>query len=45
VLYRLSDAWQDYCQAPKVQVSDVEVLAAQVKFWRRFPIKAPSWHR
>lgn len=38
VLYRLSDAWQGYCQALKVQVSDVEVLAAQGEILEAFPL-------
>ena len=38
VLYRLSDAWQDYCQALKVQVSDVEALAAQGEILEAFPL-------
>lgn len=38
VLYRLSDAWQSYCQAIKVQISDVEVLAAQGEILEAFPL-------
>ncbi|EED67939.1 hypothetical protein CtesDRAFT_PD2885 [Comamonas testosteroni KF-1] len=38
VLYRLSDTWQDYCQALKVQVSDVEALAAQGEILEAFPL-------
>lgn len=38
VRYRLSGAWITYCQALKVQVSDVEELAAQGEILEAFPL-------
>lgn len=38
VLYSLSDAWLAYCQALKVQVSDVQALAAQGGILEAFPL-------